>query len=64
MKNKNEKLNDYIRESKIYNFRNSIVNSKTSMRSGLLGSGNSGIFEFPESKLVMSTIKKKNAKES
>ena len=47
MRGKNEKLNDYIRNSKINTFRNSMANSKMSMRSGLLGSSVSGIFDFP-----------------
>ena len=62
MKNKNQKLNDYIRNSRIHSFRNSMAQSKMSMKSGLLGSSMSGIFDFPESKLVVSMVKKKSAK--
>ena len=55
IKGKNDKLNDYIRNSKIVTFRNSMAMSRQSKI--IQGSSISPV-DFPESKMITSIVRK------
>ena len=54
IKGKNEKLNDYIRNSKIVTFRNSMAMSRQSK----MVPNSISYLDFPESKLATSIVRK------
>ena len=57
IKGKNDKLNDYIRNSKIVSFRNSMAMSRNSR---MVPGSSTSYVDFPESKLITSMVRSQN----